>query len=169
MKLKDLFEKQKVIEGDVNVPHFTKKLNYDGVIVKGDFNAANTDIPSLKGSPSWVGGVFSCYGTKITSLEGISEYIGADLNCFFTPIESFQNIHKQIKHIGGQLYLPKLIKSHILGVIFIKGLESIAIIDGNSKQTQVQNIINNHLAGDRNPHEVQGELIEAGFSEYAKL
>jgi len=65
--------------------------------------------------------------------------------------------------------LPHTIKSHILGVMFIKGLLEIRIHGGNIEQVQVERIINKHLAGDRNVHLAQEELLEAGLSEFAKL
>ncbi|MGI0077024.1 MAG: hypothetical protein ACREAU_06435, partial [Nitrosopumilaceae archaeon] len=70
MKLKDLFEQQKVIEGDVKVLTKTTKLDYKNVIIKGNFYCHNTKISSLEGAPSQVGGDFFCSNTKITSLEG---------------------------------------------------------------------------------------------------
>ena len=53
--------------------------------------------------------------------------------------------------------------------MFIEGLQEIEFHLGNTEQKQVENIINKHLAGNRNAHDAQEELIEAGLSEYAKL
>lgn len=193
MKLKDLFEEQKVITGSVLIPtNITTLIGYTqgGIPIAGakvtgyftcfntnitslegapswvgtDFSCNRTPLRSLEGAPSWVGGEFSCNHTKITSLEGAPSHVGGSLYCYDTKITSLHNIHKQIKHIGSSLVLPD-IKSHILGVLFIKGLKSIDL-DVNKG---VEAIINKHLAGDRDIHAAQEELIDAGLEEYANL
>ena len=178
MKLIDLFEQQVVIKGDVVIPGETTTLvgyKHQGkpiaqAKVFGTFRCSYTKITSLEGGPSWVGGYFYCHGTKITSLEGGPSWVGGNFNCLDTQhLTSLHNIHKQIKHIGGQLYLSNTVKSHILGVMFIEGLQKIQIHWSNTKQKQVENIINKHLGGDRNIHLAQEELLEAGLKEYAKL
>jgi len=194
MKLK----KQVVIEGNVAIPHETITLvgyrhqskliarakvlgNFDcfqtnitsleqGPSHVGDyFSCSATKITSLKQGPSYVGGGFSCSATKITSLEGGPSYVGGNFYCGNTKITSLHNIHKEIKYIGRMLSLSNTIKSHILGVMFIKGLQRIEFHLGNIEQKQVERIINKHLAGDRNIHLAQEELIEAGLVEFAKL
>jgi len=137
--------------------------------VGGYFNCSDTNITSLQGAPSYVGGDFACFQTKITSLQGGPSYVGGKLDCSGTKITSLHNIHKQIKDIDGELYLSKTIKSHMLGVMFIKGLQSIEFYNGNTRQKQAERIINKHLAGDRDIHLAQEELLEAGLSEFAKL
>jgi len=177
MKLIDLFEQQVVIQGSVWIPLETTTFvgyKHKGKLIAqakvlGNFNCSHTNITSLEGGPSYVGGNFSCYGTNITSLEQVPSWVGGHFNCVVTKITSLHNIHKQIKHIGGQLYLSNTVKSHILGVMFITGLDKIEIDKGNKIQKQVENIINKHLADDRNVHLVQEELLEAGLKEFAKL
>ena len=177
MKLIDLFEQQVVIQGDVWIPRETTTLvgyKHKGkrivqAKVLGDFYCSRTQIKSLEQGPSWVGGVFYCSETEIKSFEGAPSYVGGGVNCWNTNIASLHNIHKQIKHIGTQLYLSNTVKSHILGVMLIKGLRGIKFHLGNTEQKQVENIINKHLAGNRNVHDAQEELIEAGLAEYAKL
>lgn len=190
MKVKDLFERQRVIEGDIDVPREATELSYKGAIVKGDFICFDTQIISLEGAPVWVGGNFDCShtkilylhgapqhvggnfrcpGTKIKSLERAPQYIGGLLDCYGTKITSLHNIHKQIKHIGEEFHLNSKITSHVLGVMLIKGLKKIVFPIHSQNQTQVENIINRHLAGDRNAHDCQEELLEAGLVEYAKL
>jgi len=66
MKLIDLFEQQVVIQGDVWIPRETTTLvgyKHKGkpiaqAKVLGDFFCSRTQIESLEGAPSWVGGVF---------------------------------------------------------------------------------------------------------------
>lgn len=189
MKLIDLFEEQKIIEGDVDLPIKTTKLDYRGVIVKGyfscagsrikslegapkqvggDFNCSFTEIKSLKSAPGHVGGSFSCASTEIDSLEGAPNYVGGDFDFYDTKITSLHNVHKYIKHIGGELHLNSKIRSHMLGIMFIKGLKKIAYPISAPNQNLVESIFNKHLPGG-NPHDVQEALIEAGLPEYAKI
>jgi len=95
--------------------------------------------------------------------------VGGYFNCVETKIKSLHDIHKEIKHIGCRLLIPDTVTSHILGVMFIKGLLEIEIQNDNIEQKQVERIINKHLAGDRNVHLAQEELLEGGLAEFAKL
>lgn len=174
MKVQELLEAQRIIKGDVDISSVASRLDYLGALVKGDFDCRLTYITSLEGSPSHVGGDFNCSSTKIKSLEGAPSYIGGNFNCWNTDITSLKNIHKHIKHIGGVLFLPKKVRSRVLGVVLIKGLRkidfhTIAQTGVSTKQKQVETIINKHLLGDRDPHACQEEMLEAGLGEYAKL
>ncbi|MGI0076851.1 MAG: hypothetical protein ACREAU_05545, partial [Nitrosopumilaceae archaeon] len=137
--------------------------------VGGDFSCHNTNITSLEGAPSQVGGWFNCADTDITSLEGAPSQVGSNFISYKTNITSLHNIHKQIKHIGNKFYLSKTTNSNVIGVMFIRGLKSIEFHQRSEEQKQVENIINRHLKRDRNIHDCQEELIEAGLSEYAKI
>jgi len=198
MKLIDLPEQQIVIEGDIRIPgNTTTFVGYKhqgkpitGAKVPGIFDCSNTKIKSLEQGPSYVGGWFYCWNTNITSLEqgpsyvgddfycshtsitslqGGPSWVGGDFICYLTNISSLHNIHKEIKHIGRRLLIPDIVKSHVLGVVFIEGLQEIQFYYRDTEQKQVENIINKHLAEDRNIHLAQEELLESGLSEYAKL
>lgn len=155
----------------IKVPYDTIKLAYKGKIVKTDFDCASTNITSLVGAPSEVHGDFHCGNTNITSLEGAPEYVGGWFNCCATKITSLHNIHKQIKFIGDDFYLCSTIKSNIIGIMLIKGIKMIEFVnsDDNIEQKMVETIINKHLRGDRNVHDCQEELLEAGLRNYARL
>lgn len=193
MKLKDLYidKNQKIIHDNVSLPGSTKKLNYKDFIAKGDFychstlltslegapkrvegsfGCDHTSIASLVGGPEYVGVNFNCSVTGITSLEGAPSYVGKDFICYATKMTSLHDIHKNVKHIGRECYLSGTIRSHILGVMFIKGLKKIEFLSAAVfEQKEAERIINKHLKGDRNVHACQEELIDAGLSEYAKL
>jgi hypothetical protein len=53
--------------------------------------------------------------------------------------------------------------THVLGLLLIDGLRRIRCNQG------IDPIINRHLAGDRDIHACQEELIEAGYGAQAKL
>ena len=177
MKVINLPKQQVVIKGDVETPlEITTLVGYRHqgkpiaqAKVLGDFICFETKIKSLEQGPSYVGGHFGCSDTNITSLEGAPSYVGGNFYCGYRKITSLHNIHKQIKHIGSTFYISKTVKSHVLGVMFIKGLQKILTYDSNAEQDQVPAIINKHLKGDRNIHFAQEELIEGGLSEFAKL
>lgn len=179
------------VDGDVTIRMGFSQTPLQFGRVTGNYLCSHIQtVTSLKGSPHFVGGTFNCLNTKITSLKGGPEHVGATMNCsntligsfegspsyigghFYsgrgTKIKSLQNIHKQIKHIGGIFQIPDTIKSHVLGLMFIKGLKEVRLLSDLGGKKQVQNIINKHLPGG-DVHDVQQELIEAGLSEYAKL
>lgn len=113
------------------------------IVHQGDWNCSDK-LTSLEGAPSSIGGDFSCYNNNLTSLH---------------------NIHKQIKYIGGYADFERNpITSHVLGLLLIDGLMKVFL--DNKK---VEEIINKHLAGDRDVFACQEELIENGFDEYAQL
>ena len=154
--------------------------------VKGNFLCTYKSLDSLEGAPLTVDGYFDCGGNnlksfkyspktigdkacynlnKINSIEGAPSHIGEDFLCFNNLLSSLHNIHKQIKHIGGSAdfrYNP--IKSHVLGLLLIDGLITVAM-----DFKPVQNIINKHLRGERDIFACQEELIEAGLEDYAQL
>ena len=86
--------------------------------------------------------------------------------------DNFKNIHKHFIKINGELFFSGLqIKSHILGLLKIRGLTNISM--GGPFRVKygwtLQDIMNKYLEGDRDLIACQQELIEAGYEEYAQL
>ncbi len=182
MKVSELFEsgvksvnallgaKHKKFQDHVN----TFDCSYSGIttlkgspsIVDKTFDCSNNKLTTLEGGPSKVDGNYMAYSNKLlTSLEGGPSYVGERLELSFCGLTSLHNIHKIINHIGdGADFTKNPIKSHVLGLLLIDGLEQVWF---NNKK--VQSIINKHLKGDRDVFECQEELIEAGLDEYAQL
>ena len=86
---------------------------------------------------------------------------------------NFKNVHKHFRYIRGSVYFDALyFTSNILG--FLK-IPEISRIDVGSVFRQrhngrvLQGILNTALDEKRNLLDVQQELIEAGFEEYAQL
>lgn len=133
-----------------------------------DYMIDYNDITTLEGGPSSVGGSFSCTGCEnLDSLQHLPEKIGGSVFAQNLPkITSLQGIHKMVRQINGIFDLTGTpIHSHLLGLLMIKGLNSVKL-----DNSQVAEIINKHLKlPERNAHEAQEELIEAGFSAFAKL
>lgn len=207
--LRELFtrlkkQKPKIIAGNVHLGPKTRRLNYEGMIVEGDFDCSYTKIKSLNGSPAKVGGSFDCSNTAVFSLEGGPSWVGEDYDCSWTgivslagapskvgggfnidrplitsleglqkvitetEIASLHDIHKQVKHIGRNLYLPRTVKSHVLGVFRIEGLRQVEFRVAHKEQKEVASIINKYLPT-RDIHQAQEDLIEAGLKNYARL
>jgi hypothetical protein len=160
-------------------------LPIDFGIIKGNFYLQNChNLRSLKGCPTEVRGSFYCtdcpeltslkYGPtiirndyrclvnhKLTSLEGAPEFVGEDFACANNPkLEKLSHL----KEINGDLNLLATPITNLLFVFKIKGLKE--VYTGND---EISEIINKHLAGNRDIMECQDELIEAGFKRYANL
>lgn len=158
------------------------------ITVKDSFVAYRNNFTSFKGGPTTVGGIMYIYRNRLKSFEGAPEYIGknfivndneissfegaprfigGNLLLIRNKLDSLKGIHKYIKQINGVLNVSENnVSSHVLGVLRIEGLEAL-ILDPVAKE--VQDIINKHLAGDRDIFACQEELINAGFEEFAKL
>ena len=169
--------------------HKNKLVTLEGgpEYVSGDFVCYRNELTSLEGAPRHVGGKFSCSTNKLTSLKGAPEYVGGLIDCStnkLTSLEgapircggiycnnndtltSLKDIHKHVKEINGYFKaVVNPIKSHVLGLLLIKGITLI-----NLKHAQVEEILNRHLGkGRAGMLMAQEELIEAGLEEFAQL
>lgn len=131
--------------------------------IVGDFTCAGKSLISLEGAPRVVTGSFYCQRNYIDSLDHVPESMNY-LNFYENELESLHNIHKKIKHctIGGFEKNP--IKSHVLGLLLIEGLNHVYF-----DIHHLAKIINDHLKGDRDVFACQEELIEAGLEDFAQL
>jgi len=112
-------------------------------------------------------GNFICHSNRLTSLEGAPSSVGGAFYCSDNQLTSLEGIHLQIKKIGGKFYcIDTRLKSHVLGLLLIKGLTRAELDD-----TRVEAVLNKHLPsrGMRDVLEAQEELIEAGLEEFAQL
>jgi hypothetical protein len=114
-----------------------------------DFNVnLSNNLTSIKGRPDKIGRDFQMAGcSKITTLNDLPDSIGRNLFISGNP----------------------LIKNY-LRVLKVKDLQKIVMWDNDGINfRKIADIINKHLAGDKDIMECQEEMIEAGFGEYAKL
>lgn len=134
----------------------------------GDFMCDYNDNVSLEGGPKTVGGSYSCTGCEnLESLQHMAEKIGGSIFAQNLPkLKTLQGIHKTVRNCSGVFDLSGTkLESHVLGLLMIKGLESVKM-----DNSEVATILNKHLKlPDRNAHECQEELIDAGFAAFAKL
>ena len=114
-------------------------------------------------------GSFWCHHNKLTSLEGAPQYVGDDFDFEENPsIINLSGIHKHTKHVGGYITIPDTVRSHILGLMLINGLQEIDVETLPDKLRSACEIINKHLKTDRDPMLAQRELMKAGLREFAR-
>lgn len=164
----------------------------------GDFTCENLGITSLVGGPKYVERHFYCSKNMLTDLVGAPIDVGGDFICNHMPsltslktaqpikieagawfyrcgFTSLKGIHKYISYIGGVAsFEANPIKSHMLGLLKIEGLEEIKFdveVHGgeSTKGNSVTAIINRHLENGRNIFDCQAELEDNGYEEYAQL
>jgi hypothetical protein len=132
--------------------------------VGGDFSCYSNQLTSLTGAPASVTGDFHCYNNQLTSLTGAPTSVTGHFDCQGNKLTSLKDIHKYIKSIAGDFYLAdNPIKSHVLGLLKIKGLKSVEL-----DNEEVEKILNKYLP-EGDILDCQQELIEAGFDDYAQL
>jgi hypothetical protein len=152
-------------------------------IIERRFLCDSNKLTSLVGGPKKVGSDYICSNNPITTLEGAPEYVECDFCLADGKLTSLKDIHKHLKFIGARIFLNgNPIKSHVLGVLKIKGLQEVSFTAGfNNSQTvtsrigEVETIINRYLDDfyDRiTSKEIlacQSELLDAGYEEFAQL
>lgn len=135
----------------------------------------NKNLKTLEHGPQIVVGEFSCSGTGISSFEHAPKDIGGSTRAYSCNFTNLHNIHKQIKKLSGILNLENNhIKSHVLGLLMIKGLRRVNFMShlAGSKLSEAEVILNKYLkldVSDRDIIKIQEEIIQAGLGEYAKL
>lgn len=111
------------------------------------------------------------------SFDGIPKRINGRLDINNAPgMTSLHDIENHFEYINERLILPNSIKSDILGVLKIKGLQGISFRDEFSVTEdkvlsihKVEKIVNKHLSKDKDIVECQEELIDNGFKDFANL
>ena len=134
--------------------------------VGGGFFCSDNELTSLTGAPSRVDGNFYCAFNKLRSLAGAPSHVGGDFDCSHSKLTSLKDVHKHIAEIKGEFKaLNDPIKSHVLGLLLIKGITKVQL-----DNMQVTEILNRHLGKGRvGMLMAQEELIEAGLEEFAQL
>ena len=92
--------------------------------------------------------------------------------------DSFKGIEKHITRMNGTFYFdPKVVKSHVLGLVLIPGIEEIMIpapvkdqkIGSDTDGWDFEQVFNDHIKVKGDIFELQDKLIDMGFEEYAQL
>lgn len=158
----------RVVKGDFNFS-YSRVEKFDGwpEDVSGNLSCNSSRLTSLVGSPKRVGGTFNCSDNQLTSLRYGPGWIYHYLNACSNPITDLKDVNKHIHFVGREIWLAECpIKSHVLGVLLIDGLQKILLDD----QT-VEEILNKYLPskGIESALLAQEELIQAGLEEFAQL
>ena len=107
---------------------------------------------------------------NITSLEGL------DINAKNCKIDfsqcknlSYTNVHKHIKGARG-VFIANNYVGPLLGFLMIPNLQEVKrYISSDADLNHALEILNTHLAGERDLIDCQQELIEAGLKQYANI
>lgn len=137
-------------------------------VVTGDLTMIHLDIKSFVGGPSEVGGDCIYTGNdQVTSIEGLPSKVGGRIDISgCKKITSLKGIHKIVKQMDGEFDASTAgVKEAVLGLMAIRGITSVNLPDN-----KVAAIINKHLSSDdRDINACQEELIDAGFTAWAKI
>ena len=129
-------------------------------IVTKNFNCADNPLTSLEFAPMIVKGDAVMSGLQLVTLKGIGtkflKEIHGDLNIRGKHIPRFLSVVLNVKHLGG---------IDLIGKQDMFDRREVSTTEARLRQAQ--NIINNHLSGDRNLMDCHEELIQAGLKEYA--
>lgn len=143
-------------------------------VIKGDAWFGANHLKNLSGTLHEVHGDLNLNRNSLTSLEGDVHSIDT-LNASYNNLKSLKGIHKVFKHVSHLIVDHNPIKSHVLGVLLIPGLEDVVFnIDGFQEDPlyKAEKIINRYLP---NTHgmaavlECQDEMIDVGLEELAQL
>lgn len=159
---------KQIINGRIN-----RKFNE----VKGDLICFDKGLISLEGLPDRIGGGLYCHtNPNLTKLDGAPRILGEGVDAWDCGITSLEGIGKKfIVEMDGEIWISgNPIKSHMLGLILIKGCFGLRMKEKplalNEKVIdQLDVIFNKHLYPHKDVLECREELIAAGLKEYAKF
>lgn len=124
----------------------------------------------------------------IESLDGFPDEVNGDINMALAYLKTPGKFNKHIKKMNGVLRIGPfaggynqdasksypLIGANLLSIPLIKGIKEVYIQPGGGAITgnqirQITSMINRCIQGDIDIHELQEQLIDAGFTQYARL
>lgn len=132
----------------------------------------NPNLITLEGCPSKLKHLDIRDNKNLSSLEHIASDIDGNLQIYRNAkITSFYNLDKFIKRIGTMLRFDFTIKSDVLSILKIAGLEQ--GVEQTKLPSEVQSILGKiltkHIFGGRNKIACQRDLIENDLDEYAEF
>ena len=126
-------------------------------------------------------------GNNIEYLEGFPDEVNGDINISLAGLGNPGKYHKLIKKMNGALRIGSimggwntdvalaypLIGKNLLSIPLIKGIKELYIQPSGGgatdKAVKINTMINRCIQGDIDIHELQEQLIDAGFSQIARL
>ena len=135
-------------------------------------------FPSYPGDDCFVS-INSDYLNKIPllSLEGFYKKVFGNVDlATCRELTSLEGIGKDfLLEIHGTLLLPSSLKRNVLGILKIKNLIEVLVVNErniilpNEDFHRVAEMLNHHLHSGKNINKCKSELIEAGLEEFAQL
>ena len=165
-KLKSLSDGPKLVDGDYNCrTNQLTSLRFTPEHITGAFRCDHNQLTNLHNGPQRVDGHYQCsFNDHLTDLVGCASHIGGILVITGNPITSLIGIHKIIKSCKGISLDGYTVTLGGIGLLLIENLTE--ILD----DSEPFNIIKSYLgSGTKGMMECSKELIEKGYSNYAKL
>jgi len=138
--------------------------------VGGDITLASLPITSVKGLPSVLKGSLTTFGCdQITSVEGYPSSPESGIHISSKSLTTLHNIHKTCKQVKQSFISSSPIKSNIMGVFMIRGIDLLSL---SGIPYEVDRIVRKHMKipiYERELDVIKQELIDEGFPEYAKF
>lgn len=149
--------------------------------IEGNFDCSDNKLNNLIGSPEEIGGYFSCIRNRLTSLIGSPKYVGGYYSCSQNLLTSLFGAPKIVRNFFafnsnyGLLDVSDLWSSDIDDSIHFTLNETMAILPlikfirivcNNDVLTSIHQ--RNSGSSKENIIDFQYDLLENGFSEYAK-
>lgn len=153
------------------------------IVVRGDMFSFS-DLPRhINGNLS-----IDTDGNKVQNLDGFPDEVNGDINIRFAGITNPGKYNKHIKKMNGTLRIGgilgdynqqnpalsyPLVAKNLLSIPLIKGIKELYIQPSGGgaadTTTKINTMINRCIQGDIDIHELQEQLIDAGFSQIARL
>ena len=132
--------------------------------ITGSFKCDYNNLTSLVGGPQIVDGSYYCTENNLTDLAGCASHISDTLYCIDNDITSLVGIHKIIKSCKQIEFDSTKILVGGIGLLLIADLDRIA------NWFEPFDIISKYIGyGTKGMMACRAELIEKGYSPYAKL
>lgn len=136
--------------------------------IEGDFALKAYKLTSFKNAPKEVTGDFICTGTAITDFDGLDIRVGGNVDLSGTRILDYTDINKHFREIGWALWIDLgVVPSEEQGginILKIKGLRHVGFFN-----QRLTDLFNKYLSTDEKTiFDIQEELIDGGFSQYAR-
>lgn len=122
----------------------------------------------------------------IASLEGFPDEVNGDINIEMNKLIVPGKFNKLIKKMNGTLRIGGILSDYVyngpdqtitaknlLSIALIKGIKELHVVGNYSDKTKsaekLNTLFNRCIQGDMDIHELQEQLIDAGFSQLARL
>lgn len=173
MKLTEISQQEPASEYPATVAEYIKKYEVKtGAFLPLRFNLPNM-IRSFEGTPFMVFELVA-RGTKLESFEGLKLQYASNVDLLGCPMRSYKNIHKHIRECDTiHVYATS---TNLLGLFLCVKKPSnvfpnrIRLYDESDKEVGELTFLFNDLhSQEKDVHELQEALIEAGYPQYARL